>query len=136
MNKLILLFILCFYSSLSFANLYLNIGIVHKKGINKGLILKNELHSLDEVRGNEFIVLKMKDGVEFFLSAKYVIDQGVYGPSDTIFMEAELLDKKGKKLKLAEDSSFIIKLGEKKMLSSSGITDQLIEITITPEIHK
>ena len=64
MNKLLLLLFL--FSSEAFANLYLNIGIVHKKGIDKGLVLKNELYSLDEVRGKEFIILKMKNGIKFF----------------------------------------------------------------------
>ena len=66
MNKKILFLICLFYSSISFANLYLNIGMVHKKGIDKGLVLKNELHSLDEVRGKEFIILKMKNGIITF----------------------------------------------------------------------
>ena len=135
MNKKIIFLITLLYSSLSFANLYLNIGIVHKKGIAKGLVLKNELHSLEEVRGKEFIVLKMKNGIKFFLSANYVIDQGVYGPSDTIFMEARLLDNRGQALSLPEEGHFIVKLGERKVLSSNELNDQLIEITITPEIH-
>jgi len=135
MNKKIILLIFFLYSSQTLANLYLNIAIVHKKGIDKGLVLRNELHSLDEVRGKEFIVLEMKNGIKFLLSANYVIDQGVYGPSDTIFMEAKLLDKLGKRLKLPEEGSFIVKLGEKKILLSNELNDQLIEITITPEIQ-
>jgi hypothetical protein len=135
MNKKIIFLISMLYSSLSFASLYLNIAIVHKKGIDKGLILRNELHSLDEVRGKEFIVLKMKNGIKLFLSANYVIDRGIYGPSDTIFMEAKLLDQKGNKLTLPEEGHFIAKLGEHKVLTTDEITDQLIEITITPEIH-
>ncbi|TDJ08666.1 MAG: hypothetical protein E2O68_01725 [Deltaproteobacteria bacterium] len=135
MNKKIIVLISLLYSSISFANLYLNIGLVHKRGIDKGLVLKYELYSFDEVRGKEFIVLKMKNGIKLSLSANYVIDQGIYGPSDTIFMEAELLDGNGNKLTLPEEGHFIVKLGEQKVFSSDELTDQLIEITITPEIH-
>ena len=50
-------------------------------------------------------------------------------------MEAKLFDTKGKKLTLPEEGHFIVKLGERKILSTDELTDQLIEITITPEIH-
>jgi hypothetical protein len=121
---------------LASSKLYFNIEIIHKLGIEKNLKLKSELYFHKDIREKEQFHLKMKNGIRLSLLAKYFKDKDVYGPSDKLSLKLKLFGKQSQKLTLSNDGELIIKLGEKKSLVSKDLTNQLIEINLTPEMYR
>ena len=134
LKQFLLLILLCGSISPSWATLKLNIGIIHKKGIDKGLVLVSEIHSLEEVIGGEPIILKVKNGLTFDFEANYREDLEGYGPSDLIGLKGKILGRNGKILKFFEEADLNVRIGEKRILVHNNNKDQLIEISIQPKI--
>jgi len=81
MIKKILFFGLFLLPSFSLAQIKLNIDLILKRGVDKGLVLINELHSVESIRENKEIQLKMKNGLTVYLRATFYNSKEDYGPS-------------------------------------------------------
>lgn len=116
------------------AALFLNISIVNKKGIDKGLTLGSELHSIEEVRSDRNIELKMKSGIQVILRAYFPEEKNLehtMGPSHKVVVEGAIFKDNGKLLKSFEKEPVRIALDTPETLTHSQ-DSQLVELTITP----
>lgn len=100
MKFFIVILILLLSLESAFAKFILNVGIVHKKGRNKGTPLVSEFYSSEEIY-DEPIVIKVKDELILKLNANFSPEKGVYGPSRKVSIRGELVNvtlKERKKL--------------------------------------
>lgn len=122
------------------ARLFLDVSIVNKKGIDIGLTLGSELHSIEEVRHNEQILLKMRSGIQVLLEAYFIEERGEidekesFGPSSYVFVSGKILDSENKVLKDFTKEPLRIPLEEKKQILHSQ-ESQLVEVTLKPHLN-
>lgn len=132
--KHLVLILLIFFSKTSFGTLALNIGVVHKRGIDKHLILVSELYSREEVFEGQKIELLMNLGIKLQLQVNFTDEKKKYGPSEKVIIKAQLLLPSGETLTQYSETPLLVKLGEKYHFVYKRGKDQLIEISIRPEI--
>ena len=125
-KKLLILFslLLCFPS---FGRVNLNIALVYKNGIDKGLVLASELHESEHVIVGEKIQLKMRSGVKLIVSALFEISND--GPLNRVVVLGDLYKKDKHLRKITEN----ITIGESKQIQFEN-SKEIIEISITPEL--
>jgi hypothetical protein len=115
------------------ARLVLDVGIIHRTGLDKGIVLESELHSVKTVDPDVGLVMEMKNKVRAELSAFFVDLPNVYGPTDTIEINGEI-SRKGKLLATFEKGKFYCEL-ETKCVRSIKFKGQEIELIISPHIR-
>ena len=137
---LLIILLLILSTSQTHARLFLNVSIVNKKGIDIGLTLGSELHSIEEVRHNEMIVLRMRSGIRLELDAYFIeerekmVQEEVYGPSSTVFVRGRILDSQNKVLKDFTKEPLEIPLESKRKILHSQ-ESQLVEVTLMPHLN-
>ena len=125
---------LLFFSLISSAHarLILDVVVIHKRGVDKSMVLQSELHSREEVFEEKIIKL-VKSGLNIELSAHYKIGgDNIYGPPSEIQIEGAILGPKGSILKKISGEEGVVRLNEERKLFYKGDSDQLIEITLKP----
>lgn len=140
MKKLAIVILISLLSASSaWARLFINVSIVNKKGIDIGLTLGSELHSIEEVRHNEKISLKMRSGIKLELFAYFVEEysgieeKDMYGPSSVILVRGRILDSQNNILKDFKDEPLKIPLEEEEKILHSQ-ESQLVEVTLKPHL--
>jgi hypothetical protein len=142
-KSLFLILSWCFLVTPAFGRLFLDVSIVNKKGIDIGLTLGSELHSIEEVRHNENILLKMRSGIQVVLDAYFIEERTpineleaseVYGPSSFVVVKGKILDSQNKVLKdFTKDPLKIPLEGKQQILHSQE--SQLVEVTLRPHLN-
>jgi hypothetical protein len=133
MKKLVTILTLLI-SFTAFGRIALDVSVISKKGMDQGLTLVSELHSIVNIFGKEMSNLNVSNGIEIYLGAKFQKSSDVFGPSDHILVKMEVLDANQDVLLDHLDEGFIIKIGEKKQIIHKDDKGQIVEITITPKI--
>ena len=132
--RILLTLIVLFISFNGYTKIVLNTCIVYKKGIDKGLVLVSEYHSVEEVDNYGMASLKIKDELEILLTASFIDDVQFYGPSSLIKIDGQLILRK----KIVQNSFFNqgihIPLGERQTLIYQNDTGHMVELSITPEV--
>ena len=134
MMKYIFLFSLFLCFSIE-ARLFLDISVINKKGIDIGLTLGSELHSVEEVHDKNLISLKMQSGIQVEIKAQFLEEKENkvlgYGPNPKIIIFGKILDAKGKVLKNFDDVP--LKVDLEKMINIGHSQDtQLVEVRVKP----
>lgn len=119
------------YSLLSFAQVRLDIGIISKKGIDKGLILECELYSTEELSKN-VTTLQMKNGLSFDLKAYEYNLKNDELKVNKVIIEGLLKNSNGDVIKKIDKSEGTITIGTTKKIIYTK-AGHMIEITITPK---
>lgn len=139
-KKLVILLLWCCFLPQGQARLFLDVSIVNKKGIDIGLTLGSELHSIEEVHHNEKILLKMRSGVQVQLDAYFIEEKSEpdkedgYGPSSYVYVRGKIMDSENKVLKDFTNEPLKIPLeGKKQVLHSQE--SQLVEVTLRPHLN-
>jgi len=135
MIKKTTLFILLLLPCLAQAQLKLNIGIILKRGVDKGLVLINELHSVEIIHGEKEISLKMKNGIAVYLKASYEVNEKSYGPSGNVRFTGRVVDSNQKIIKSLDEENIVILIGQSKKIICSGDSGRIVELTINPEMY-
>ncbi len=133
MNKYI--FISFLFPKIVFASLWLNVSIVYKKGIDKGLVLINELHSKEELINNNTIQLRMKNGINIDIKTTIEPMKEVYGPSMLLKVQGMAKDLKGNEISSFEKSGIKINSKTPSTINFSSKSDQVFELTLKPVIE-
>ncbi len=134
MKYFVLLFLI-FIDSAAWAKLYLNVSIYNKKGIDLGLTLASELHSIEEVHRGQPIFFRMRTGIEVVLKANFEEEvYNYYGPSNFILVRGKIRDRNGEILEDFMNKPISIPLGSKEIVVHNKET-QLIELKIEPEVR-
>jgi hypothetical protein len=129
-SKILLFFFLL--SSVE-ARLFFQVSIENKKGIDLGLILTSELHSMEEVIIGRPLLLRMKNGVAIEMKAYWSEPKEGMGPSEQISIEGKIIDKKDNILKDFSKDPLVAHLGKETKISHEK-EDQRIEIKIIPKL--
>lgn len=121
------------------ARLFLNVSILNKKGIDIGLTLGSELHSVEEVRENQTIELKMRSGIRVVLEANFVEAEeqvegkNVYGPLSRVEVKGRIINGKNEVIKDFTKEPILIALEKKEKIIHSQ-DSQLVEIILRPHL--
>jgi hypothetical protein len=130
-----IVFCLTFLSFSIQARLFLNVSVINKKGIDIGLTLGSELHSIEEVREDSPIILVMKSGIKVELKAQFLEEKSgtleSYGPSPEILVSGKIFDDSGAILKSFEEEALTVRLEEIVNITYSQNT-QLVEVRVKP----
>ena len=119
----------------TFPQLKLEVSIVHKKGMDEGLVLTSEYQSLETLDVHGKLSLDLKHGLKIDLDCKIYQDPKIIGPSDKIKIVSKVTFKE---LKIASnrglnksETEMIIPIWQKDkfMIKSKG---QQIEVEIRP----
>jgi len=133
-NIVIAVFLFLIGANVTFAAIKLNVSIIYKWGIDTGLVLVSELHSIEDVEEDKIAVIEMKNGFRIEVSGKFVDDENAYGPGDLVQISGKIYVN-GKEMK---DTFFnnlnLIHLDESKTFSYREKSGQLIEVTIVPRM--
>ena len=129
------LFLYCLsFSSLSLGGLTLNLGVVHKRGLDKSLTLVSEVYSREEVTVGQSKNISLNHGMVLTLKLKFLEPGGSYGPSKKVLVTANLNLKSGEIFQPKSSETFSVSLGEIKKVTYEKGKDQQIEISIQPKI--
>lgn len=121
------------------ARLFLDVSILNKKGIDIGLTLGSELHSVEEVRETKPIQLKMRSGIKVILKASFVEvfekleDKDIYGPLSKVKVVGKIISSNNEVIKDFQKEPLVIGLEEKKKIIHSQ-SSQLVEIILKPHL--
>ncbi len=127
--------ILLLFPQILWANLSLNIEIIHRKGMEKGLILVNEVHTVESFsQAQEKEILLGKEWI-VSLKASFTDKKDQTGPSESVLIEGALFKKNKNQYQLFKEKTFYVELGKKVKYKVSHSSDQIIELSITPNIR-
>lgn len=135
MKKLLFLLMVTFlFAHAAQAGLMLDIAFVNKKGIDKGLVLVNELHSTEEMIGTRPAVLTMKDNLRLEVVGYFVPDYGTYGPSTLVWVYPKIFSPTGVLIKDFTHQPLVIPLGKTNtFIFGRDDVGQSVEISVTPK---
>ena len=123
------------FSLFSFGGVVLNLGVVHKRGLDKSLTLVSEVYSREEVGVGQEKDVSLNHGMVLTLKLNFLDEPNSYGPSKKVQVTANLNLKSGEIFLPNSSETFIVELGEKKKVTYEKGKDQQIEISIEPEIN-
>lgn len=109
-----------------------DIGMIYKKGVDKGLVLVNELHEIKFIHKNRESRLTMRNGISLSLKASFLEEITSVGPSGMIKLSYKLLDEKGDPVDGLEEQFQVIPLWEKQIFRHDFGEGKLIEVHLTP----
>lgn len=116
------------------AGLILNIGILHHKGIDKGITLLSEFHSKEEVPPQRELRIKMREGVEVRLMVDFPGEPELYGPSARLSIDGKVYSDLGKEMAVLSDGSHV-QVGQELSFQVKDNIGQLIEVSLKPEFQ-
>lgn len=99
----------------------------------------SELHSIEEVRTNKPIQLKMRSGIKVILNASFIEvfekleEKDLYGPLSKVKVTGRILNSQNVVIKDFEQEPLLIDLEEKKKIIHSQ-SSQLVEIILKPHL--
>lgn len=127
--------LICFLSPYYLgANITLEISVVFRKGVEKNLILVNELHSEERISHKGITKMKMVNGPRIEVQASFFDDNQQYGPSNIIKISPKVYNHKGKRIFLDTKEKIKIFLGSKKKIIFKSDEGEIIEVSILPRI--
>ena len=123
------------FPSVTFAKIELKVSMTHKLGIDNNLVLKSELHSIEEFFGSEQLTVTMRNGFKLNLQAMYLneSEEVQFGPLDLVQINAELFSPNGESIKKFIGVESQIRLWKSRKFLYNGKSGQQIEIIIAPE---
>ncbi|MBT3525362.1 MAG: hypothetical protein HN482_03610 [Bdellovibrionales bacterium] len=122
-----------FWSFALHGRLSLAIDLVYKTGLDNGLVLTSELHSVEEVGGAERIKLKMNNGPSLEVQAQMAPqNEDVYGPPALVRVVVTIFSEAGKRLEVMPHSEMFILLGESARVSHQGGDGKMVIVEIKP----
>lgn len=130
-----LLFVTLFLSAQAYALINLDVVLIHKKGIDKDLILVSEIQSTERIFGTEVVQLNLKNDISLSFQTEFVEDAS-YGPSALIAISGQVTNAAREKLMNFIPSKATISLNEERVFSyKSEDQDQMIEVRLRPYLE-
>ena len=108
--------------------------MVYHKGIDQGPVLYSELHTREQVYQGHPVLLKIKNGPQVAVRAKFLDDFSNHGPSAHIEIEAQATSEEGTEMKSVTKRKMKISIGEKKSFRFKRDDGRLLEVGITPGV--
>jgi len=127
--------LLMFISLQAQAFISLDISLIHKRGIDKGLVLVGELHTREDIRPENRRIIIMKGGIRFEFTSFLLPHPVEEGPSLQIGLEGVLIHNDGRLIKKFEKNELVFNLEEKKEFSFDQIEGELVNLQITANLQ-
>lgn len=117
------------------ALIHLDVVLIHKKGIDKDLILVSEIQSTERIFGKEIVQLNLKNEIRLTFQTEFVEDSS-YGPSALVAISGQVTNAAKERLMHFVPSKAKISLNEEKVFSyQSEDQDQMIEVRLRPYLE-
>ncbi len=134
MKKLATLF--CFLWSFSaYAIINFSVSIVYELGTGENMVLRSELHSIEQAFEGKKILLKMQEGVSFSFFPKFIKLEETQGPSAHIKLNGEVFDYQNRLIQALEPDNDIVKIGESKEVLNLLGEGRRVEIQVQVDIE-
>ena len=134
MSFLLLLLHFNFFSA--YANLNLDVVIVHNKGMDKGLILSNEVHTVEDVSSKDEVEIAISRQWFVVVKANFLEKKDNHlGPSAKLLITSDFYKKGSSQFQLIHHKTFTVDLGEKIEYRYDHSTDQLIQLKVKTRIR-
>lgn len=130
----VLIFTLLLVMNSTYARIGLDISIIYKKGIDNKLLLSSELHAHEDVENEEAVSVSMTNGVTANITAKFISDIDVYGPTPLIELEITLFDKKVSGASVLKSVKVEVLAGDYRTFEHQDKNGRLIVFKVKPEI--
>ena len=119
------------------SRMVLDVNIVHRKGIDTGLVLLSELHVKEEVFGDRPVVLVLKDGPRVEIGADLVNDFSLYGPSADIAIVVGVVSREGGAMVPVDGYSerAVVAIGQKGDFRFMMGESELVEVMVALEMR-
>jgi hypothetical protein len=135
----VLKFVTFFLLILSFgasAELMMDISLVYEKGIDKDLVLTNELHTRLSTRETpDTHLIEMKNGIKVNLIISFLGDVNGYGPAGNTVLFGKIYGPSGDILDDLDNRKEVIALGQSKSFIYKTDASQQLEVKVTPFIR-
>lgn len=113
----------------------LDVVLIHKKGIDKDLILVSEIQSTERIFGKEVVQLNLKNEIRLSFQAEF-IDDATYGPSGYIALIGDVINaQKVKLIELNQENAKVALSEEGVFTYQSEDADQVVEVRIRPYLE-
>ncbi len=132
--KYLIVFCSILISFNSFAVIRFKVDIIHKKGPDEELILTSELHSIEDIIGQETVKLQLKDGISMTFSAMFSNKIYSYGPPSKVLVKVIIFDEDENILQRIPADESILSLNESRSFIYNFKSEQII-ITLKPEVR-
>ncbi len=133
MRQLLLFLILSISPILCLGAFKVDVSLVHKLGIDKGLVLVSEVHTMEIMELGHWIKVTMKNGPTLDLMAKMKVRPKSIGPSSLLDFWWELRNEEGQVIKEKNQEGMTVPLGFKHQVNyKDEERGQLIEVTLLP----
>lgn len=129
----VLVFLISFFPTICLSYINLEISITHRRGIDKGLTLVSELHSIEPMMEDKEFRLNMKDGYRFSFNSKFLEKYEGIGPTHLVQLFIEIRDNDGRHVHTYTGTDMVTALGEKKIIKYEK-AGQLVEVNVTPHM--
>ncbi|MFN8370662.1 MAG: hypothetical protein U0T83_08580 [Bacteriovoracaceae bacterium] len=129
-SPIFLLIFLSFYPAVSFGKIKLTLNLVQKDGVDNSLFLVNEIYSSVIMLEGESTTLKLKNGIEFEVSAKVPEDSD----KSKIIISTNVFRKKEEKKTLLLNPKRETTFGHAAIVHLQDGRGMPINLTVTPEL--
>ena len=106
----------------------------HFANIDQGLVIKNELYTIEKFYRKEKKTLKMQNGIRLDFMAYFINPKEDYGPLPLVRIQGNVFDSKGKLLHKIQTGEIDIPLGKDYQTSYKETENQFIELSFTPKL--
>ncbi len=123
---------LIIYIPLVYGNISLEISIYNNRGLDKGLVLRSELHEVKKFKPNKSYSMSMKNGIsfDFRISLLHGFDKSKKGKNlSSVHVSGILSDKSNNKQRILKVLEMVAKVG-KEVLAVYTSQSQEIKIKI------
>ena len=135
MKNIFVFFLFLFFVRELQSGIVLNVYITHRKGLDKGLDLSNELHVREVAFKDERLQFNVKDGPKIQVMASFLNDFSEYGPSSLIKVHVDAFSYQNVKIRPVKKNTNIIPIGQKDSFQFKDGRDQLIDVIVLPEVY-
>lgn len=131
--KLIVFAFLISFNTLAQIDVFLS--VINKKGMDVGLSIVNEFHVIEEYYPGQEKTLAVGTDLTLRLKVGFDKDFTGHGPSELVFFNGEIYNKKGTFKRALFSNQKFIPLNQTKVIRIH-LKDQHIEVTLKPVIAR
>lgn len=117
------------------ARLVLDLGVVHRKGIDTGLVLQSDIHTKEEVLDGRGVEVAFKDGPRILVRAGFDDGFPTYGPSDLVGVEVRAVAADGGAMEAVGETKARVPLGGRREFGFRDGGSHLVEVSVVPRVR-
>lgn len=133
--KILMIILISLYTVLGHCRLFVDVSIIYKRGLDKNLILRSELHSSEAVEPGEEVEMILKNGLKFTFIVEFInFYEKIYGPSHYMNIDTRVIDAENVILSDYGSQILTTSFDESKVMIFRSEDGQQLEVTLVPRI--